>query len=135
MAEKTEMISFDETMKKLLQQYGTEVTATLNRCIEKTGKETKKRLRNDTTFNDTGEYAKGWNTITEKRRLQPTKVIVANTGKHGGLAHLLEHGHPIRNGQNGNMTYGGWDGKEHIAPIEEEMQQYFIDEVEQALGE
>ena len=134
MAEKIEMVAFNKTMKKLLEEYGIEVVSKLNRCAEKTGRETKKRLRNDRTFNNTGEYREGWNTIIEKKRLQPSTVIVANTGKHGGLAHLLEHGHPIRNGKQGNATYGGWDGKEHIAPIAEEMQTYFIDEVEQALG-
>lgn len=132
MSDKIEMVAFSKTMKDLLQQYGVDVVSKLNTCVEKTGRETKKRLRADKTFNDTGEYRAGWNTITEKKRLQPTKVIVANTGAHGGLAHLLEHGHPILNGT--GIVYGGVEGKAHIAPIAEEMQEYFIDEVEQALG-
>ena len=59
MSGKIEMVAFSKTMKELLQQYGVDVVSKLNVCGEKTGRETKKRLRADKTFNNTGAYRAG----------------------------------------------------------------------------
>lgn len=124
-------IQFERAVKKLLDEYGDSVTKDLNESLVAAGKEARKRLRADTTFSQTDEYRSGWNTVIEDKRVGATKVIVANTGKHGALAHLLEHGHPIRNGS--GKTYGNVEGKPHIAPIEEAVNEYLINEVERRL--
>lgn len=133
--QKAEMIQFDNIISKMLEQYGDEVKDCLQDAVSAAGDEAVRLLRKERRFSKNGKpstgYYRGWKAITEKTNVG-TKVIVANTGAHGSLTHLLEHGHPIvRNGE----AVGRYEGYEHIAPVQDKMEAFVIDEIEQALGE
>ena len=60
-------------------------------------------------FKGTGEYAKGWRSKLELKRMHPRAILY--NAKLPGLPHLLEHGHAKRGG-------GRVAGRAHIAPVE-----------------
>lgn len=66
----------------------------------------------------TGEYAKGW----RAKRLEKRVVAVYNA-KQPGLTHLLENGHMIVNEKG---SYGRTSGIKHIAPVNDEEQNTFL---------
>ena len=74
---------------------------------------------------DTGKYAK---CCTDKkvRETSQTLTMVVHSKNRYQLAHLLEHGHALRNG-------GRYDGVVHIAPAEQKGIEQLKEEIEQAL--
>ena len=61
----------------------------------------------------TGKYSRGWTSmITEDTYISKQGAVYNRSVP--GLPHLLEHGHAKRGG-------GRWEGKTHLAPVEEEM--------------
>ena len=70
----------------------------------------------------TGRYAKSWRTKTTKESSSALEITVYSPTRYM-LAHLLEHGHAMRNG-------GRVAAKVHIAPAEQDG----IEELEEEIG-
>ena len=86
----------DAAVMTILQEYSEAAEETVGNAISAVTKETAKSLRN-TAPKDTGEYAKGWTSKMEKRRMSAVGTVYNR--KKPNLAHLLEHGHgPGRRG-------------------------------------
>jgi hypothetical protein len=73
------------------------------------------------------KYASGW-TVTPVKYPHYTSVVIHNTMP--GLPHLLEHGHAL---VRGGRKVGTVDGREHIAPVEEQLVEQYEREVLSAL--
>ena len=76
------------------------------------------------SFSGTGKYAAGWTSQAKEGRYS-SQGIIYNRAKPG-LPHLLEHGHAKRGG-------GRTDGKEHIAPVEQEVIKSFEEAIKEKL--
>lgn len=121
--------NFDAEVKKILEQYGDEVSENVDIITRKIGEKGAQMLRNQSNgaFHRTGRYAKGWTTKTERNRLY-TSVIIYN--RTPGLPHLLEHGHAV---VSGGRKVGHYSGKEHIAPVEKKLVKEYEMEVKDKL--
>ena len=114
---KVTLANFDSEVKKILDAYGDEVSQNLDVITQQVGKKGAQMLRNESksAFNRTGRYASGWTSKVERNRLYTTVIIYNRTP---GLPHLLEHGHAI---VSGGRAVGHYDGKTHIAPVENKL--------------
>lgn len=74
-----------------------------------------------------GKYSKGWAYKKQKPKKGNFSVTVHNKS-HPGLTHLLEKGHALRQG-------GRSPAEPHIAPVEEELNEGFYNEVIKELQE
>lgn len=108
-------------VEKILSKYEGEVDENLDRIKRQVANKGKTALRNESKakFGGSGEYAKGWQ-VTMVKHQHYTSAVIHN--KIAGLPHLLEHGHAKRGG-------GRVAGRVHIAPVEENLQQAFMEEV------
>ncbi len=114
-------------MQDILDDYSKDVKEATNDAIEKTSKESVRKLK-DTSPKKSGEYAKGWKLKKERGRDGIATVTVHN--KIYQLTHLLENGHVIRNAKG---TYGRTSGIKHIAPVEEWAESELQQEIERKL--
>ena len=73
----------------------------------------------------TGAYAKSWATKNVKESQTALEITVHSKNRYQ-LAHLLEHGHALRNG-------GRSKAIPHIAPAEEKGVKLLEDEIERSL--
>ena len=114
---------------KILEDYGGDVEHNLDEITKKVGQKGRSALRNESKskFGGTGKYAQGWMVTPVKMPHYPSVVI---HHKLAGLPHLLEHGHAL---VLGGRKVGEVDGREHIAPVEEELQRQYLNEVIAAL--
>lgn len=114
---------------KILEDYGGDVEHNLDEITKKVGQKGRSALRNESKskFGGTGKYAQGW-MVTPVKMPHYTSVVIHN--KLAGLPHLLEHGHALILG---GRKVGEVDGREHIAPVEEELQRQYLNEVIAAL--
>lgn len=124
-------VDLKKQVEDILTEYGLTVADEVSEAVELVSKNAVKKLRAKKVFAPnakvkTGLYAKGWTVKFEKERLA-TNAIIYNNGKHGGLAHLLEYGHPTRNG-NGRV-YPPTPAYPHIAPVQEEADKELLEEV------
>lgn len=106
-----------------LDTYSDEVRDKLQEIVPEVMKEAQKRIRKESP-KLTGAYAKGWRVKTENTRLGVSSVLY-NAAKPG-LTHLLENGHPKRNG-------GRVEGIPHIKPVEEWATEETIKRLEEGL--
>lgn len=79
---------------------------------------------NSGVFGGTGKYANGWTSQVETGRMSAQGTIYNK--KVPGLPHLLEHGHAKRGG-------GRVPGRVHIAPVQDEIEKAFREELEKRL--
>lgn len=114
-------------MQDILDDYSKDVKEATNDAIEKTSKESVRKLK-DTSPKKSGEYAKGWKLKKERGRDGIATVTVHN--KIYQLTHLLENGHVVRNAKG---TYGRTSGVKHIAPVEEWAESELQQEIERKL--
>ena len=125
MARKVTLDNLDSEIKKILDEYGDEVTENMSQITRRVGQKGAAALRNESldTFPASGKhkkrYGSTWTYKTEAKRLY-TKVIIHN--KQAGLPHLLENGHAKVNG-------GRVEGKAHISPVEKRLVQEYEREV------
>lgn len=114
---------------KILEQYGGDVEHNLDEITKKVGQKGRSALRNESKakFGGTGKYASGW-TVTAVKQPHYTSVVIHNLKP--GLPHLLEHGHAL---VRGGRKVGTVDGREHIAPVEEQLVEQYEREVLSAL--
>lgn len=108
--------NFGDQLAKILDQYGADVKNNLEEITKSVGQKTAKQLKSASgIFDGSGAYARGWAVTMQKTRLGSTAVIHHKTLP--GLPHLLEHGHvSIVHGR----RIGRVEGREHIAPIEQQ---------------
>jgi hypothetical protein len=114
-------------MQDILDDYSKDVKEATNDAIEKTSKESVRKLKN-TSPKKSGEYAKGWKLKKDRGRDGIATVTVHN--KIYQLTHLLENGHVVRNAKG---TYGRTNGVKHIAPVEEWAESELQQEIERKL--
>ena len=111
--------------EKILSKYNDEVNENIDKIRKQVAQKGAQVLRNESKakFGGTGKYAKGW-TVTEVKYPNYTSAVIHN--KEAGLPHLLEHGHAL---VRGGRTAGRVEGREHIAPVEEKLNEEFVNEV------
>ena len=105
---------FSAAMGKILDKYGDDMKDVTGRLVKRAGKEARDKLQ-QTSPKKSGIYAKSWATAEFESSALGAWVTVYNK-KKPGLAHLLEHGHALRNG-------GRTRAFPHIKPVEEEVKQ------------
>ncbi|MCC8044867.1 MAG: HK97 gp10 family phage protein [Clostridiales bacterium] len=93
-----------------LTEYADLAADEMKKAVQTAGKTVKKEIES-TAPKDTGAYAKSWAVKKVKETSQSMEVVVYSKTKYQ-LAHLLEHGHALRNG-------GRAKAYPHIAPAEE----------------
>ncbi len=93
-----------------LTEYADLAADEMKKAVQTAGKTVKKEIE-ATAPKDTGAYAKSWAVKKVKETSQSMEVVVYSKTKYQ-LAHLLEHGHALRNG-------GRSKAYPHIAPAEE----------------
>lgn len=122
---KTTIDTLSADIQKILDDYEDDVKENIAEITQKVGKKAVQALKaNPGGFGGTGKYSKGWTMKMEENRLGVVAVVY--NGKLPGLAHLLEHGHALRNG-------GRVSGTAHIKPVEEEAIEAFEKALEQKL--
>lgn len=120
-------------VKKILSEYGDEVSDNLGEIVQKVTKKGVQALKAESqaTFGTTKsrdrKYAKTWTSQMETGRLSKQGTIY-NT--QPGLPHLLEYGHAI---VSGGRKLGNVAGRKHIAKVEEELERLFEQEVKSKL--
>lgn len=134
MAAKTPIDKLSDAISEILEEYADDVGTHVSEISEQMARKGVKALRaksKETFPKGTGEYAKRWKVETEgkKHRQLYWSSIIYN--EWAGMPHLLEHGHVIRNGT--GRVYGEVRGREHIAPVEEELVEAFEREVVEKL--
>ncbi|MBR2413240.1 MAG: hypothetical protein IKB13_01955 [Clostridia bacterium] len=129
MAKKVTIDNLQSELDKILQDYADDVQGNIDVIARRMGQKGAQALKNSSLQTFDGEkYAKGWGTTVEKNRLYT--VVYIHNKKQAGLAHLLEHGHVKANGTG---RYGFWEGREHIAPVEQEIVATYEKEVKASL--
>lgn len=121
-------MDFREQLNKVLAEYADEVDRASEECIKKIARTGAKELKK-VSPRKSGKYAGGWTAKVERGRMAVSAVIY-NKAKPG-LAHLLEHGHVIRNGT--GRTYGRTAPDVHIEPVEAEISESFEKQLETML--
>ena len=110
---------------KILKEYGEDVAKNVDEIKKKVAQKGVTALRNESRakFGGTGKYAKGW-TVTMVKYPNYTSAVIHNN--LAGLPHLLEHGHALIVG---GRAAGKVQGIEHIAPVEENLINEYVNEV------
>ena len=107
--------TFPSEIQKILQKYGEDVDTNLSQIIDETAQKAATTLRNTSPVNSKGKksgaYARGW-AVDKSGGHRITHVATLYNRTAPGLAHLLEHGHALRQG-------GRSPAIPHIAPVEE----------------
>lgn len=111
-------------IQKILDECEVEVVDDMKEAIKAVTKAGVKKVKsNAKIFKGSGAYKKGWTSKVEEERMTAHGVIY---NRKPGLPHLLEYGHPKRTG-------GRVEGREHIKPVEEEIEKEFVGELEARL--
>ncbi len=119
-------INIETEIAKILTKYGDEVAENIQKVTKEIARKGAKAVKQNSqnSFGGTGKYAAGWTSQAKEGRYSAQGVIY-NRSKPG-LPHLLEHGHAKRGG-------GRTDGKEHIAPVEQEVIKSFEEAIKEKL--
>ena len=94
---------------------------TVKKAVKQAGTTVRDEIRSNAPER-TGRYAKSWRTKTTKESSSALEITVYSPTRYM-LAHLLEHGHAMRNG-------GRVAAQVHIAPAEQDG----IEELEEEIG-
>ncbi|GEQ22284.1 hypothetical protein CBU02nite_27900 [Clostridium butyricum] len=121
MAKLRGLSNLSNEIAKALTEYTDEVTKGIEQEKKDKGKKAVQLLKERSPKGATGDYAKGWAT----KNVDGKQVIYNKTDYQ--LTHLLEFGHAKRNG-------GRVEAKPHIRPVEEQINQEFVDGVKKVLG-
>ena len=114
----------DAEIEKILAEYADEVSLAVDDVTVEVAKQGAKAVKGAAaSAYGGGKYSRSWTTTIEKKRTGTVATIHSNLP---GLPHLLEKGHAKRNG-------GRVAGREHIAPVEEEIAEKYLKAVEDAL--
>lgn len=127
MAQKTPIDKLADAISGILEEYEGEISENVGEIAIRIGKKGVKALKQQSQKEypkGSGEYAKGWKSQVDRKRLSTTVTIYND---HYSLPHLLEHGHATRNGT--DRVYPPTPGREHIAPVADEVVETFEREV------
>lgn len=126
MAAKLKPDKLSSAIRDILKEYQEDAEITVDEAVKKVSQAGAKQLRtvSKRAFGGTGRYAKGWTSTTETSSHSAQGVIYNKDVP--GLPHLLEYGHANRGG-------GRTSGREHIAPIEEQIIKQFEDQILEGL--
>lgn len=123
------MKSFSVQMKNLLNEFNADLKEVVDEAAKDTGKEAVNTLKATSPQNEngsrSGRYARGW------RSKREGDAIIVYNATDGQLTHLLEKGHAVVNrfGNTGKRT----SAIEHIAPVEQWVQEEFPLRIERGL--
>lgn len=111
-----------DEVDSIIREYADDVDAKTEKLSVQFAKIAKSELQS-TSPKKTGHYAKGW---AYKKNTKDKSATVHNKTDYQ-LTHLLENGHAKRNG-------GRVPGIPHIAPVEEEVCNDFVNALERELS-
>ena len=125
MARTTPLDRLAATIQNELDDYATGVTDSVKEATKKVTRAGVKAVRAEARKLFKGDrYWRGWTSTFETGK-HSSQGVIYNADEYQ-VAHLLEHDHAKRGG-------GRTQGKPHIAPVEEMIQQQFTEEVERLL--
>jgi hypothetical protein len=108
-----------------LEEYNKLATDKVKAAVKKAGTTVRKEI-SSTAPRRSGKYADSWRTKTTAESSTSMQVTVYSPSRYM-LAHLLEHGHALRNG-------GRARAFPHIAPAEEVREKQLTTDIERALS-
>lgn len=108
-----------------LEEYNKLATDTVKKAVKKAGTTVRKEI-SDSAPRKTGRYAASWRSKTTAESATSMQVTVYSSSRYM-LAHLLEHGHALRNGGRARAI-------PHIAPAEETGEKQLMEEIERELS-
>ena len=108
-----------------LEEYNKLATDKVKAAVKKAGTTVRKEI-SSTAPRKSGRYADSWRTKTTAESSTSMLVTVYSPSRYM-LAHLLEHGHALRNG-------GRARAFPHIAPAEETGEKQLTTDIERALS-
>lgn len=125
MAKATPLDKLGKKLDSILEEYAGEVSTNLAEATKKVGQAgvTALRQQSKATFDGSGEYARSWKKQDYTTRMSAQAILYND---HPGLPHLLENGHAKRGG-------GRTEGRPHIAPVEEMLNEQYSRKVEESL--
>lgn len=118
---KIKIDDFSSALEKILDEYGESITDATREAVLESAKVAKQEVQSAAPV-DTGKYQRGWAVKEEAADRLSFDAIVHNRTRYQ-LAHLLEHGHALRNG-------GRAPAIVHIKPAEE----HAIENMEKAVA-
>ena len=108
-----------------LEEYNKLATDKVKAAVKKAGTTVRKEI-SSTAPRRSGKYAESWRSKTTAESSTSMQVTVYSPSRYM-LAHLLEHGHALRNG-------GRARAFPHIAPAEEVGEKQLTTDIERALS-
>ncbi len=108
-----------------LEKYNKLATDKVKAAVKKAGTTVRKEI-SSTAPRRSGKYADSWRSKTTAESSTSMQVTVYSPSRYM-LAHLLEHGHALRNG-------GRARAFPHIAPAEEAGEKQLTQDIERALS-
>jgi mRNA-degrading endonuclease RelE of RelBE toxin-antitoxin system len=117
----TDIGNVAKEIQKQLKYYAADVKEKVEAAQNESAKELARNLKRDSP-KKTGAYSKGW-----RIKRAGNKLIVHNKTNYQ-LTHLLEYGHPKKNG-------GRVESQVHIRPNEEKAVKDYLGKIERAIEE
>lgn len=109
-----------DAIQSILKDYEGELDEKIGEAMKKVSQKGVQMLKTTSPIADhtpqKGAYAKGWKVSVSNHRNLTHEAVIYNA--HPGLTHLLEHGHPTRNG-------GRTKEQPHIKPVEDTLLKEF----------
>ena len=129
--EKVSIDGFEKAVDEIVKEYGSEVAKDTNEVVQEVAEEAQKKVRQLAKskfkrFHKRKPYVNGWRLKVDWTRFG-IEATVYNANKPQ-LTHLLENGHAKVNG-------GRVDGRPHINPVNEWVQEEVVRRVEKRLSE
>ena len=127
MGKKITIDKLGDEIDKIMTEYGEDIERNIKVVQKKVAQKGATALKNKSkdTFEGTGKYASGWSATVKKAGKHYSSNVIYNR-KEPTLTHLLEHGHAL---VRGGRKYGEVKGREHIAPVEEELVDQYLTQV------
>ena len=125
MSRNTSIDELADVIMEELEAYHKIATDGMKAAVKKTATNCKKEISAGAPVR-TGKYKKSWATKKMKENSTELEMTVYSKNRYQ-IAHLLEHGHALRNG-------GRASAIPHIAPAEEHAKQELLSEIERCLS-
>ena len=121
---RTPIEKLDKAIMGVLDEYSDDVKSNISIVVKRLAKSGASAVNSSAKKVVRGKkYVRSWTSDVQETRFGTFGVIYS---KKAGLAHLLEHGHALRNG-------GRTAAREHIKPVEEDLVKKFEKEIVQKL--
>ena len=120
-------VSVDEmgnAIQKEFEEYVEHTADEVKKIVKEVADDVTKEIQSRAPV-DTGAYKKSW-TATQTKNTALAAEYTVHSEKHYRLTHLLEYGHAKRGG-------GRTEGRPHIAPVEEMLNEQYFRKVEESL--